>query len=62
MAENLEAVRVAFGLDDAALAGLARNSFDATFAPEQDKSRWRAEVDAWLAGRSSDAPASLARG
>ncbi len=58
MAENLEAVRVAFGLDDTALAGLARNSFDATFAPEQDKRRWRAEVDAWLAAR----PASLARG
>jgi adenosine deaminase len=49
--DNLAAVRVAFGLDDAALAGLARNSFDACFAPEDDKRRWKAEVDAWLAAR-----------
>jgi adenosine deaminase len=57
LGENLQAVRDEFGLDDAALAGLARNSFDASFAPEQDKRRWRAEVDAWLAGRSADAAA-----
>ena len=49
--DNLAAVRAAFGLDDAALAGLARNSFDACFAPDDDKRRWQAEVDAWLAAR-----------
>ena len=43
------AVQTAFGFDDAALALLARNSFDATFAPALDKRRWHAEVDAWLA-------------
>ena len=50
--DNLAAVRVAFGYDDAALAVLARNSFDATFAAEEDKRRWHAEVDAWLASAS----------
>ena len=50
--DNLAAVRVAFGFDDAALAVLARNSFDATFAAEEDKRRWHAEVDAWLASAS----------
>ena len=49
--DNLAAVRTAFSLDDAALAGLARNSFDACFAPDDDKRRWQAEVDAWLAAR-----------
>ena len=47
--DNLAAVRAAFGFDDAMLAGLARNSFDACFAPDADKRRWQAEVDAWLA-------------
>jgi adenosine deaminase len=47
--DNLAAVRAAFGYDDAALAALARNSFDACFAPEADKRRWKAEVDSWLA-------------
>jgi adenosine deaminase len=47
---NLAAVRDTFGFGDAALAGLARNSFDACFAPDADKRRWQAEVDAWLAG------------
>ena len=50
--DNLTAVRAAFGFDDAALALLARNSFDATFAPEADKQRWQAEVDTWLAART----------
>jgi adenosine deaminase len=49
--DNLAAVRAAFSLDDAALAGLARNSFDACFAKVSDKRRWQAEVDAWLAAR-----------
>jgi adenosine deaminase len=47
--DNLAAVRRAFGYDDAQLAALARNSFDACFAPEADKRRWKAEVDSWLA-------------
>ena len=51
--DNLAAVRDAFGYDDARLATLARNSFDACFAPEADKRRWKAEVDSWLAARGS---------
>ena len=47
--DNLAAVRAAFSFDDASLAGLARNSFDACFADSSEKSRWKAEVDAWLA-------------
>jgi len=31
---------------------LARNSFDACFAPVDAIDRWKAEVDAWLAARS----------
>jgi adenosine deaminase len=50
--DNLAAVRAAFGFDDATLALLARNSFDACFAPDNDKKGWKAEVDAWLAARS----------
>jgi adenosine deaminase len=46
--DNLAAVRAAFGFDDATLAVLARNSFDACFAPDDDKGRWKAEVDVWL--------------
>ena len=46
--DNLAAVRDTFGYDDAQMAVLARNSFDACFAPEADKQRWRAEVDRWL--------------
>ena len=46
--DNLAAVRAAFGFDDATLARLARNSFDACFASDDDKGRWKAEVDAWL--------------
>jgi adenosine deaminase len=49
--DNLAAVRREFGFDDAQLAGLARNSFDACFAPAADKARWQAEVDRWLAGQ-----------
>jgi len=49
--DNLAAVRAAFGFDDAALAALARNSFEACFAPAADQARWKAEVDAWLAAR-----------
>ena len=51
--DNLAAVRSAFGFDDATLALLARNSFDACFAPDDDKRRWKTEVDAWLAAMAS---------
>jgi adenosine deaminase len=54
--DNLAAVRSAFGFDDATLARLARNSFDACFAPDADKRRWQAEVDAWLAASSRPNP------
>jgi adenosine deaminase len=47
--DNLAAVREVFGWDDERLARLAKNSFDACFAPEADKQRWKTEVDAWLA-------------
>jgi adenosine deaminase len=57
--DNLAAVRREFGFDDEQLATLARNSFDACFAPEADKRRWQAEVDSWLAARvTSAAPAN----
>ena len=46
--DNLAAVRAAFAFDDAAFAALARNSFEACFASDADKRRWKAEVDAWL--------------
>jgi adenosine deaminase len=54
--DNLAAVQQEFGFDDKQLAGLARNSFDACFAPEADKARWKAEVDSWLAAGSSARP------
>ena len=56
--DNLAAVRHAFGYDDARMATLARNSFDACFAPEADKQRWKAEVDSWLAASTADTAAS----
>lgn len=45
--------RSVHGLDDAALAGLARASIEASFAPDDDKRRWLAEVDDWLARPAS---------
>ena len=46
--ENVTAVRRELGLDDKQFAELARNSFDACFAPAADKARWKSEVDAAL--------------
>ena len=37
------------GFSDAELSELARQSIAASFAPDADKRRWSAEVDAWLA-------------
>ncbi len=56
--DNLVAVRQAFGYHDAQLAALARNSFEACFAPEADKLRWKAEVDSWLAASTASNAAS----
>ncbi len=47
--DNLAAVRRELGLTDAQLATLARNSFDACFAPDDAKQRWKAEVDDYAA-------------
>jgi adenosine deaminase len=49
--DNLAAVQEAFGMPDETLATLARNSFEASFAADDDKKRWLAEVDAWLTSR-----------
>jgi adenosine deaminase len=54
--DNLAAVRREFGFGPGTLALLARNSFDACFAPDEDKRRWQAEVDAWLATTTGGAP------
>ena len=56
--DNLAAVRHVFGYDDARMAALARNSFDACFAPEADKQRWKAEVDSWLHASTAGTAAS----
>ena len=50
--ENFAAVQRELSFDDATLARLAHNSFDACFAPEADKQRWKAEVDSWLAAQA----------
>ncbi|NHC15204.1 adenosine deaminase [Motilibacter sp. E257] len=53
-------VRDVHGLDDAALAGLARSSITASFAPQDVKERLLKGVDDWLATPAGDAvdPAS----
>jgi adenosine deaminase len=58
--DNLAAVRAAFGYGDDRLAALARNSFDACFAAEHDKLRWKAEVAAWLAAHRAPADGTAA--
>ena len=50
--DKLEAARRELGLSDAQLATLARNSFDACFAPEDAKARWKAEVEDYAAGKA----------
>jgi len=49
LTDQYVAAREVFGLDDAALAELARHSITASLAPDADRTRWLAEVDAWLA-------------
>ncbi len=45
--DEYELVRGRLGLDDAALARIARTSIDASAAPEELKARARAGIDAW---------------
>lgn len=52
-----EAARHVHGLDDDALAGLARDSVLASLAPLRAKQQWLGEIDAWLA-----APCPASRG
>jgi adenosine deaminase len=56
--DNVTAVRTELGLDDQQLAALAHNSFDACFAPEADKRRWKSEVDAALTAPVPGPPAT----
>jgi len=53
--DNMAALTETFGLPAAVLARLARNSFEACFAPAEDKRRWLAEVDAWESSGGSGA-------
>jgi adenosine deaminase len=49
VADNFRAVAQARGLDKAALATLARNSFAGAFLPEDEKAAHIARLDAYLA-------------
>ncbi|HWC78457.1 MAG TPA: adenosine deaminase [Pseudonocardiaceae bacterium] len=46
--DNFVAIQRELGLDNSQLGILARNSFEACFAPAADRVRWQAEVDASL--------------
>ena len=56
LTDQYATARSVHGLDDARLAGLARDSISASFASADDKGRWLAEVDDWLHPRPSHAP------
>lgn len=47
-----DTARSVHGLDDAQLAGLARDSISASFASDEDKRTWLAEIDAWASGEA----------
>ncbi len=49
LTDQYRMAREVHGLDDAELARLARGSIQASLATQADKTRWLAEVDAWLA-------------
>ena len=49
LADQYAAVRAGHDLTDEQLAELALMSFAASRAPEEDRRRWRTEVEAWLA-------------
>jgi adenosine deaminase len=48
LAEEYARVQAAFGYDDATMAGFARASVTASFAPEATKESMRRDIDAWL--------------
>lgn len=48
LASQYATMRAAHDLTDAQLADLARSSFHASRAPDDDKLRWLGEIDAWL--------------
>ena len=50
IADNYFALAERFGLDRAALARIARNSIEISWAPDQDKARLLAGLDAFEAG------------
>jgi adenosine deaminase len=52
--DQYEAARVAHGLSDEQIADLARMSVNASTAPDGDKARLLADVDAWLAAPPPD--------
>jgi adenosine deaminase len=52
LVDEYEVCRRVFGLDDAALAGLARSGVRASFADEGTKRELERAIDDWLAGRS----------
>jgi adenosine deaminase len=62
LTEQYALVGEAHGLDDHALAGLARASVVASRAPDHVRARLLAEVDAWLVGPAEAAGLSPARG
>ncbi|BDZ42519.1 hypothetical protein GCM10025865_18180 [Paraoerskovia sediminicola] len=48
---NVAAVQDTFGVDDATLARFARHSFESAFLGDDERERYLAEVDDWLADR-----------
>lgn len=48
LTDQYVAAREVHGLSDEILALMAKQSITASFAPEEDKQRWLAEVDDWL--------------
>lgn len=57
LTDEYATARSVHGLNDAALADLARSSIAASFATDADKARWLDEVNAWLLGSGHGSPA-----
>lgn len=57
LTDQYATARSVHGLNDAALADLARSSIAASFATDADKARWLDEVNAWLLGSGHGSPA-----